>query len=377
MELAAKINRLSELELRRLLYIDEFKQRFPWIGGDLQTLRDTFIREELQTDSGKRIEISIPQMPNKKGGSGKLLALLDLPKKETGIKALVILIHGLGGSTKRQGLRRMGLTLQNSGFAVLRLNLRGADPGRKLAPGSYAAECNSDIEPVLEKARQLCQELSKYNLTKNNPLPLFGAGISLGGTILLNICLKNNDFLPVQSLDGLICTSSPLDLSECSKSIERSRNKFYQNWLLNRLLKQTLADKTGLGTGEEKRLTNEFNSKVSNRSIRLFDSIITAPRWGYADVEDYYKKASPINNLIKKDIILPPTLILQAEDDPWVPCESAKLLDLHNRHNINNSLNILISKNGGHNGFHGINGCWGDQVVKNWFDLLLNEYIKN
>jgi len=37
-----------------------------------------------------------------------------------------LLLHGLGGSSRRRGLRRMALTFINAGFAVLRLNLRGA-----------------------------------------------------------------------------------------------------------------------------------------------------------------------------------------------------------------------------------------------------------
>ena len=28
---------------------------------------------------------------------------------------------------------------------------------------------------------------------------------------------------------------------------------------------------------------------------------------------------------------------------------------------------IFITEKGGHNGFHSINGCWSDEVVKNWF----------
>ena len=28
---------------------------------------------------------------------------------------------------------------------------------------------------------------------------------------------------------------------------------------------------------------------------------------------------------------------------------------------------ILITKKGGHNGFHSIYGCWSDEAVKNWF----------
>ena len=28
--------------------------------------------------------------------------------------------------------------------------------------------------------------------------------------------------------------------------------------------------------------------------------------------------------------------------------------------------NFIFTEKGGHNGFHGVNGCWGDQVVTKW-----------
>ncbi|GIR75269.1 MAG: hypothetical protein CM15mP77_4260 [Synechococcus sp.] len=47
-------------------------------------------------------------------------------------------------------------------------------------------------------------------------------------------------------LDALFCASSPLDLAACSASIERPRNRAYQRWLLQRLVRQTLADPFGV-----------------------------------------------------------------------------------------------------------------------------------
>ena len=140
-------------QLRERLGVPSFEQRWPWVGGDLQTLRDTLREVDLPHDQGVPIEIPVPALPSGAAAAGSLLALLDQPKGEP--RGLVLLLHGLGGSSSREGLRRMGVALQAAGFAVLRLNLRGADPGRHLAGGTYAARCNSDLLPVIARARML------------------------------------------------------------------------------------------------------------------------------------------------------------------------------------------------------------------------------
>ena len=243
----------------------------------------------------------------------------------------------------------MGLALQAGGFAVLRLNLRGADPGRHLAGGTYAARCNSDLLPVITRARELaCGR------------PLFGAGISLGGTMLLNACLAQPGVL-----DGLFCASSPLDLAACSASIERPRNRVYQRWLLQRLVRQTLADPFGVSDREQRQLIGN----AAPRTIRAFDRAVTAPRWGFDDVDAYYQEASPLQHLIAAPNRLPSTLLLQAMDDPWVPAVSA--LSLQEALPEESSIRQTFTRRGGHNGFHGRGGCWGDQLALRWLQSIL------
>jgi predicted alpha/beta-fold hydrolase len=319
--------------LLRELDLPTFRPRFPWIGGDLQTLRDTLRRDQLGPDGGTPIEFPI-------GPSEHLLAMQDHPPAGQPL-GLVVLLHGLGGSSAREGLRRMGQTLQGAGFAVLRLNMRGAGPGRHLARGTYAANSNRDLLPVLQRARELARGL-----------PLLGMGISLGGTKLLNALLLDPGLL-----DGLVTISSPLDLESCSRQIELPRNRLYQHWLLKRLVEQTLADPFGVRPEERSSLL-----EPGPRTIREFDAVITAPRWGYASVDDYYRQASPLAALLQGPVDLPPCLIVHAEDDPWVPVGPARQL----REVRIPGLQVLLTAQGGHNGFHGPGGCWGDQLTARW-----------
>ena len=337
-------------QLLKQLGVSSFQQRFPWLGGDLQTLRDTLRPVDLPDEMGRRVLVDVPALPTGAAQSGQLLALLDQPKPNRKPRGLVLLLHGLGGSSAREGLRRMGLRLQSAGFAVLRLNLRGADPGREFAGGTYAARCNSDLLPVIARARELAGDR-----------PLLGAGISLGGTMLLNACLS----VP-RVLDGLFCASSPLDLADCSASIERPRNRVYQRWLLKRLVRQTLADPFGVSATELKELSGD----AAPRTIRAFDAAVTAPRWGFDDVEAYYREASPLLHLIAGPDKLPPTLLLQALDDPWVPASAA--LRLADAVKTSSTIGLQFTKKGGHNGFHGRGGCWGDQLAAAWLGSIVD-----
>jgi predicted alpha/beta-fold hydrolase len=332
-----------------------FRERWPWIGPDLQTLRDTVRPLPLPADRGEPIPIDLDPISAGHGEVGhceRLLALHDRPTNGPA-KGLVMVAHGLGGSSGREGVRRQALSLQQAGFAVLRLNLRGAGPGRALAAGTYAAWCNPDLLPVVAKARALA-----------GSLPLFGVGLSLGGTMLLNVLREQP-----QALDGLVTVSSPLDLAACSQAIGRPRNWLYQRWLLKRLVAQTLADPFGVARQERQALLLGGGPTT----IRSFDAAITAPRWGYDSVDQYYEQASPLASLLNDQ---PPTraplLLVHAADDPWVPVDGLRQLAAGGHRK---GLEMCIPAKGGHNGFHGVGDgalcSWSDALAVHWLSALV------
>ena len=323
-----------------------FRQRSPWIGGDLQTLRDTL--RPLRFPSDRAEPLTLPL-----GDGGQLLGLLDRPAAAP--IGVVLVLHGLGGSSDGPGPRRLALALASEGFAVLRLNLRGAGRGRQLARGTYCALCNDDLRPAVAWARQLAAER-----------PLLGAGISLGGTVLLNAGLAGLDF------DGLVSVSSPLELNVCAVQFERRRNRVYQRWLMRRLREQTLADPGGLQATERQALEGPQRA----RTIRAFDAAITAPRWGFASVEAYYAAASPLAPLLEGRP-LPPTLLLHAGDDPLVPVgplrQLAARVSGQTATGTGSAPTVLITPQGGHNGFHAPGdgpACWADRLAVAWLKRL-------
>jgi predicted alpha/beta-fold hydrolase len=316
-----------------------FRQRWPWIGPHLQTLRDTVRPLGLGPDGGQPLALPLP-------GNEQLLVLREAPSAGPP-RGLVVLVHGLGGSAGSGGVRRLARWLLTAGFEVWRLNLRGAGDGRRLAAGTYAAACNRDLLPMLAAARR-----------GGAGLPLVGVGLSLGGAVLLNAALAEP-----AALDALVTVSSPLDLDACARRIDEPGNRLYQRWLLGNLIRQTLADPFGLTEVERQRLTGSRRP----RSLRAFDAAITAPRWGYSSVEEYYREASALQPLLANRL-RPPLLLLQAQDDPWVPAAAALAFRTAERPN----LELLLPRFGGHNGFH----ARGDSALASWADRQVAAWLQ-
>lgn len=347
------------------LEFDPFRERPPWFGPDLQTLRNTLRARHHRPDWGLTHRFTLPD-------GDQLLARWDSPQGAA--RGLVVVVHGLGGGSDDEGQRRLGRSLCAAGFAVLRLNLRGAGPGRPLAKGTYAANCNRDLLPVLVECRRLATDLAP----SGEALPLGAVGLSLGGTVLLNALLGHGQSEP-PLLDAVVCISSPLDLQSCAACIERPRNRVYQAWLVRRLIQQTLADPQGLPEQEQQGLRGLSRP----RTIRAFDALITAPRWDFPSVLAYYQACSPLPRLrqgLVGPAVLPRLLLVQARDDPWVPVEPllsiSEEIRVQREHGSREVWpDVLITDRGGHNGFHAPgdspDGCWSDRLAAHWLHRVL------
>ena len=340
------------------------QQRLPWWGPDLQTLRDTLRPQRQAQDGASSITIDL-------GAGEALLGRTTSPQGQQ-LAGLVVVVHGLGGCSEGQGIRRLAHHLHATGFAVLRLNLRGAGAGRCLASGTYAALCNRDLLPALSRARQLAEQLADAQGSPRRAIPLFGVGLSLGGTVLLNGLLERSEPQPL--LDGLVCVSSPLDLMGCAEQFDRPRNRLYRRWVLKRLRQLTLADPQGVSPQERSLLTGP--GRV--RTLQAFDAGITAPRWGHASMAAYYAAASPLPRLqaaVAAGALLPPTLLIHAADDPWVPVAATRQLAAATQQHACAWLETLISAHGGHNGFHSRaddpKASWADRQTADWLNRRL------
>ena len=368
-------SRNSKLIKFNILELENFRQSFPWIGGDLQTVRDTFCLDFKLTNKVEKVFIPVESLLSDKFKKDYLLGFLEFPENNK-FKGLVVVTHGLGGSTKRFGLKRISKKLLNDGFVICKLNLRGAGSGRYLTNSNYSARCSKDIFSVVDFLKnKFKREINDCNLS-NNYFPIFGIGLSLGGTIFLNACLDYYRDNKKNLFDGIACISSPLDLLSCSECIDKPRNFFYQKWLIRRLKRQVLDSELINKDISSQKIIKDRLKKIT--TIREFDEQLTAPSWGYKSVDDYYLKASPLMKLKKSSEKLPLSLFIHAKDDPWVPYKATHELN-ELLFKYKKRISILISEQGGHNGFHSPKGCWSDDVVSKWLKYscdFLNESPK-
>ncbi len=97
------------------------------------------------------------------------------------------------------------------------------------------------------------------------------------------------------------------------------------------------------------------------RTVRDFDETYTAPYFGFRGAEDYYHRASAMRVI---DRVRLPTLVISAEDDPFVPPDPFR----DPRVAGNAHVDLRLCEHGGHCGFVGPSaaendGYWAENQV--------------
>src|SRR5271157_4721029 len=100
-----------------------------------------------------------------------------------------------------------------------------------------------------------------------------------------------------------------MDLAASADALHDRANRIYE-WKFLRGLKKRIVRKAALYPG---RYDTRYLRGL--RSLREFDDQITARYCGFAGAQDYYARAASSQVL---DRIAVPTLILHAEDDPFI-----------------------------------------------------------
>jgi uncharacterized protein len=212
----------------------------------------------------------------------------------------LVLLHGLEGSSESAYMLGTAEKAFVSGFNVIRLNQRNCGGTEKLTPTLYHSGLSGDIEAVL------------LELIKNDGLPeIFAAGFSMGGNLVLKMAGESGDAVP-RELRAIVAIAPALDLAACADALAQPRNFLYNRHFV-KSLKKHMRYKSSLYPDL---FPLQFSTFRRIRTVRDFDDLVTARFCGFRDAADYYKRSSASNLL---SAIRRPTLILTAQDDPFVP----------------------------------------------------------
>lgn len=313
-----------------------FRPRFPWLTGDLQTLRDTLRGGAF--DAGPFARLWLPLAD----GDALSAAWHAGRGRET-----VVLVHGLTGCEDGTHIRRAAAFWRRRGHGVVRLNLRGSPPSLPRSRRPYNAGAGGDI---VEALRALPEGARAPGLVL--------IGVSLGGTQVLDALAREGD-APSLPLVAAATICAPVALAPVSARMMAPRNMLYHAWLLRRMKQD--ARRLAAHTPEALRA-----GAATARSVRDFDDAYVAPVAGYAGADDYYARCSLLPRIGR---IATPTLCLTAEDDPWIPAATYRAVPWGE----NPALTPLIVTGGGHVGFHDASrdGSWADRAIAAWLEPRL------
>jgi uncharacterized protein len=276
----------------------------------------------------------------------QLLVYDSMPRAWAPGAWVVLQVHGLGGSHESGTMRRLAAALCAVGFRVLRMNLRAAGPSIALSRRLYHGGCSDDVRGVAEHVRRWAA---------GSPLVL--AGFSLGGNIVLKLAGEAAT-APLPGLVGVAAVSAPIDMVRCCAMLAAPQNRFYDRHYVRALVSQVRRHERLFPDQPHV----EFPTGVT---LRQFDDLFTAPRWGFADALDYYRQASALPWVSRIQV---PAYMVTARDDPFIAAAPFEELPANPLHEIQ------IVERGGHLGFLGDDGAggvrWAERRVVEWISQL-------
>lgn len=238
----------------------------------------------------------------------------------------VVIWHGIEGSSESTYMLSTAHKAFQAGLNVIRMNLRSCGGTDHLTPTIYHGGLSADLRVVVD-------ELIKSDEVSR----LVVVGFSLGGNQVLKLAGEYGEDAPAEVI-GVAAVSPSVDLSASADLIMKRSNWLYHRDFVRRL-KNRVRTKHKLYPD-----LYDVGGLDAVRTIKEFDDCYTSRAHGFADADDYYQRASSLRVI---DKIRVPSLIIHAEDDPFIP-----FAPLRDPAVTNNPYILLIDpKQGGHVAF--------------------------
>jgi len=262
---------------------------------------------------------------------------------------VLAIVHGLEGSSESNYVLGIAEKAYERGLHVVRLNQRNCGGTEKLTPTLYNSGMSGDYRAVFEELAEV-----------DGFTQIFFVGYSMGGNLVTKMAGEYGGSVP-RALRGVCGICPAIDLAACADALEKRENYFYQRHFVKGLMAR-YARKAALFP---KIYSREESGKI--RTVREFDDAITGPCFGYRDAQEYYDAAGA-RKVVGQ--VRAPTLMITAQDDPFVPYESflAALVE------ENPSIQFMAPEHGGHCAFisrhRGAERFWAEARVVDFCEGL-------
>jgi hypothetical protein len=248
------------------------------------------------------------------------------PEPERASRLTVVLVHGLEGSSDSRYI--LGITARAfaAGMNVVRMNMRNCGGSDALTPTLYHSGRSADVGAVVRHFTE------RFGLER-----VALVGYSMGGNLVLKLAgewgaRRGGPLVAVAT----VCPA--IDLAAGADALHEPANRLYERRFL-RGLRRRLRHKAELFPG-----VYQLDDIGPIRSIREFDQKIVARYCDFRDADDYYYRAASARVI---DCVAVPTLILFAQDDPFIrlfPETRERIL-------ANPHIHFVESRHGGHCAF--------------------------
>ena len=310
----------------------DYQPKFPFRNAHLNTIFSSQFRK-IKPLSFQRKRIETPDND-----------FLDIDFLENGSKKIVVLCHGLEGSSTSKYIQATATLLSAHGYSVAAMNYRfcSGEINRQLI--TYHSGRTEDLHAVI-----------------NSILPDYTAvylvGFSLGGNLVLKY---NGDgiFRLHPKIKATVAVSVPVDLYGSAIELQRPHNQLY-TWRFLR----TLSKKVYL---KHQQYPEQVDIKQLKKVKKLidFDEYFTSVLNGFKDARDYYSQANSKQFLHS---ISKPTLLINALDDPFLSDSCYPFVEAKN----NPYFDLMTPPYGGHVGFVSF------RETSYWSEQQILKFIKN
>ncbi|MDC9728438.1 MAG: hydrolase [Methyloprofundus sp.] len=286
---------------------------------------------------------------------------LDLDFCGAGNQPLVILLHGLTGSSQSSYILGLQVSLLKQGLRSVALNFRGCSEEFNQTSRCYHSGETGDIDFLYRTLK-----------TREPNTPLAAVGFSIGGNVLLKWLGEQGSSV---DLFAATAVSVPFELGPCATQLDSGFSRIYRQRLI-RELKEYITLKyqhlLAIGAEEAAEQVKQIGDLSQVRSFWQYDQRVIAQLYDFTSADDYYQRSSSKQFL---QAIKVPTLLIQSLDDPFMSEDI-----IPSCHELSESVVLELTQAGGHVGFVEGRGMfkfsyWLDQRIPEFLNQKLTEKV--